>query len=129
MKPTVCIDLDGVLAEFAFATWAPGTVGTPMPGAVKAMQKLGETYTLVVLTARPLDEHPEIYQWCLDHGIPVYAVTNRKPPALAYVDDRAVHHRAGDWEYTVNAIARLHRGLSPEEAEAWAERDREEGDE
>lgn len=118
MKPTICLDLDGVLANFSLATWTTGTFGPPMTGAVRATKELAERYTLVVLTARGDDELPEIFDWCIEQGMPISAVTNRKPPALAYVDDHAVHHD-GNWEKTKLNVDRLWQGLSPAEEVAW----------
>jgi hypothetical protein len=45
---------------------------------------------IVVLTSRPREQHAEIFMELLRHGFPIEHVTNVKPPAEAYLDDKAV---------------------------------------
>ena len=46
--------------------------------------------------------------WLRAHDIEVDEVTEFKPPALVYVDDRAVRFR-GDWEQTIDEIRQFRK--------------------
>jgi NLI interacting factor-like phosphatase len=89
MKSIVCVDLDGVLNQF------DGWKGAdyfhpPRPGAREFLQRLNESgYEVIVFTVR---WKPHVEQWLSDNGLAefVSVVTDRKPPAHVYVDDRAV---------------------------------------
>ena len=88
MKPIVCIDLDGVILQ---AETGGAFVGELMPGAWEAINAICRWARIVVLTARPPDQHPAIGRYLLAHGIAVDRVTNVKPAALFYIDDWAIH--------------------------------------
>jgi hypothetical protein len=89
-KPTVCIDFDGVIAQYE--RYHPYVVGEPMPGAVEWVKKIAESASVYVLSARA--SHPNAVKWIEDwltrHGIPFDKVSNIKPPAVCYIDDRAI---------------------------------------
>jgi hypothetical protein len=110
-RPRVCVDLDGVLAEYSGWQGIDFT-GAPLPGAVDFARRLSEFADLVVFTtrcsaepnraelgepSRPAgDLAPRLLQkvkyWLDKHDFP-YAeiyIGQGKPPASAYVDDRAV---------------------------------------
>jgi len=110
-KPRVCVDLDGVLAEYAGWQGIDFT-GPPLPGAVDFTRKLSEFADVVVFTTRcSVEPHrvelgeptrpasdlaPRLLQkvkyWLDKHKI-AYAeiyIGQGKPLASAYVDDRAV---------------------------------------
>jgi hypothetical protein len=95
MRETICIDLNGVLDTYrgwqGYVSWHP-----PRAGAADFLRALRERgFRVVVLTARDPDE---ARRWLDDHGLAqlVDEVTNQKPAAFAYVDDRAVCFR-GDF--------------------------------
>lgn len=104
-QPTVCVDLDGVLNAYQ------GYRGSdhyppPSPGAREFLHRLREMgYRVVVLTVR---WKPHVEAWLARHGLAGYVdeVTDRKPPAHVYVDDRAVCFR-GDFEAALEEIARF----------------------
>lgn len=113
MKKTVCVDLDGVLADYSKGFRGLNIIGDPLPGARDFMVSLKESYRVVVYTTRcktfpegaPGPEgQPEVNRssqevivkfvtdWLQKWDIPhdeVYAGQG-KPFAIAYVDDRAV---------------------------------------
>ena len=105
-KKTVCIDLDGVLADYDHYR-GKHIVGEPLPGGQEAMMTLHEKYWVVVLSARA--NKPSgiewIENWLRQHGIYFDEVTDRKPPAIAYVDDRAI--KFINWRDTINKIEGL----------------------
>lgn len=128
--PTVAVDFDGVIYAYSRG-YADGTIyDPPAPGAIDAVRTLMDRYAVYVhttrdprqvadwLSRRGLDVLVEV--WMTDDGeiIPddqdrefwndrgQLLVTRRKLPAIAYIDDRAVHH-TGDWDATLDAVAAL----------------------
>ena len=101
-RPTVCVDLDGVLN--VFDEWvAPEFFHAPREGAREFLRQLHEErFRVVVLTVR---WHEWVRSWLQDHGMSEFVddVTDRKPPAIAYVDDRAVCFQ-GDFAQTLRAV-------------------------
>lgn len=101
-RPTVCVDLDGVLNTFD--EWrGPEFFHPPREGAREFLGALHASgFRVVVLTVR---WHEWVRAWLGQHGLSelVDEVTDRKPPAHAYVDDRAVCFR-GDFEETLEQI-------------------------
>ncbi len=102
-KPIVCVDLDGVLNEFD--GWRGAEMfHDPRPGAREFLSALNEQgYSVVVFTCRWA---PHVRDWLARHGLSEYVadVTDVKPPAHVYVDDRAVCFR-GDFSQTLSQIA------------------------
>lgn len=88
-RPVVCVDLDGVLNSY------DGWKGAdyfhpPRPGArefLRCLNALG--YRVVVFTVRWA---PHVEEWLMRHDLAAFVseVTDRKPPAHVYVDDRAI---------------------------------------
>ena len=88
--PVVCFDLDGTLAA---DTWPSPRVGDPDEHALNALVHYHDQgCEVVVFTARPESHFPRIWRWLEDNLVAwaVYDVTNRKPVASLYFDDRAV---------------------------------------
>lgn len=84
---TVCLDFDGVLAQWELGM-PLNAIGEPIPeGLTLAYRLMGKGYHLVILTARPDFLHPKIAEWLSSKGIDA-PVTSEKPPALLYIDDR-----------------------------------------
>lgn len=111
---SIALDFDGVLHQYSLGWHTKDIYDPPMPGAHRALKELSEAYGVFILTARPADE---VIVWCReefkdlrfelipDHvrywnTMGVIGVTNRKLPALAYVDDRAI--RFTNWVDVVN---------------------------
>lgn len=88
--PVVAIDFDGVLAR---NTWPSPALGEPDPDAIEMVKHYySRGCEVIVFTARPASHHERIRQWLAENSIfyAVYDVTNIKPVASVYVDDRAV---------------------------------------
>jgi hypothetical protein len=100
--PIVCVDLNGVLD--AYAGWQGARhFDPPRPGARAFLEALrGRGYRIVIFTTR---YEPDVRAWLDTHGLAdlVDAVTDRKPAAHVFVDDRAVCFR-GDFEATLRDI-------------------------
>lgn len=115
MKKTLAIDFDGVIHKYSKG-WNDGSVyDEPMPGAFEGIQRLQENgYSVFIHSTRPA---PQIVEWLSSHGVaatevpedtlfwnsPMIGVTNRKLPAIAYIDDRAV--RFHNWTDVLNYYA------------------------
>ena len=86
---TIAIDFDGVIHKYSKG-WLDGSIyDVPMDGAKETIDNLiNEGHTVIVSTARPNIE--DIKPWLIKNGFPDIEVTNRKPPAKIYIDDRAI---------------------------------------
>jgi len=103
-KPRVCLDLDGVLAQYD--KWRGlDHIGDPIPGALKFTKDLAKIAEIVIFTSRCAQDVLEgsritpgqlrirIIEWLERHKFPftdVY-VGQGKPRAAAFIDDRSVH--------------------------------------
>jgi hypothetical protein len=103
---TIAVDFDGVIHAYSRG-WADGSIyDPPLPGAIDALHTLMDDYAVFIHTTRPT--YP-VAQWLEGHGIPAVVemntggklrefwndrdqvlVTNRKLPAVAYIDDRGI---------------------------------------
>lgn len=97
-KQTICVDFDGVIHAYSKG-WSDGSVyDEPIPGAIDALLNLmNRGYKVVIFSARPAEM---IRPWMEKHWtapmFPIPEITNIKPAAIAYIDDRAVKFN-GDW--------------------------------
>ena len=128
-RPTVCLDLDGVLVNRSYARGGE-ELGDPIDGAVEFTRALAEQADIVIQTAR-LAGRPagasdgaaqaeqrrieeRIRAWLDQHGFAYkqIALAVGKPIASAYVDDRGVSCRPLDdgpraFEEALAAVRRL----------------------
>ena len=104
--PTIAVDFDGVIHAYSKG-WHDGTIyDPPLPGALEGLRALMEHAAVFIHTTRPAyavarwlsermnvpvqDEAPGDYHREFWNQTGVLLVTNRKLPALVYLDDRAV---------------------------------------
>lgn len=124
--PTIAVDFDGVLHAYRRG-WADGSIyDEPMPGAGAALRALMDEYAVFVHTSR---KPWPVAQWIesrfaipavVELDIPdlksrefwddqtTVLVTNRKLPAVAYIDDRGI--RFTSWGQALADLARFTRG-------------------
>jgi len=112
MSKTIAFDFDGVLHSYVSGWTGPVPTDPPVPGAVEAIHKyLDEGYSVVILTTRAeTDEGLEgTKNWLRENGFPPLTVTFHKVPAIAYIDDRAVHFDPfnHDWEKVHADVAKI----------------------
>jgi hypothetical protein len=103
--PVACVDLNGVLDTYS--GWkSPDHFDPPAPGARRFLEALRERgFRIVIFTTRYADD---VWRWLGQHGLAVLVneVTDRKPPAHVFVDDRAICFR-GDFDATLAEIDRF----------------------
>ncbi len=104
-QPIVCVDLDGVLNQFD--GWRGADYfHPPRAGAREFLEKLNTLgYRVVVFTVRWA---PHVDEWLTRYDLRslVAEVTDKKPPAHVYVDDRAICFQ-GDFQSALDAITRF----------------------
>lgn len=94
MKKTVVFDFDGVIHSYT-SGWQGKTIipDPPVHGIDSTICKLREEgYEVVIVSARSDSEDGRlaIKEWLNKYGITVDKISSTKPPALVYVDDRAI---------------------------------------
>ena len=97
---TVCIDFDGCLADYH--GWKnTDTLDPPYPGAKEFVERVLATGYRVVIhtTRRSVRVEAWLYQW----KFPSVDVSNVKPKAMVYIDDRGFRF-TGDWDAAFEAI-------------------------
>lgn len=85
IKKTICVDFDGVLNEYN--GYEEGNLGEPLSASKEFIRQLRKKYKVVILTSRPKEQ---VIDWLNNNGFPSMEVTDRKIPAVAYIDDRAI---------------------------------------
>lgn len=98
---TIAVDFDGVIHRYSEG-WKDGAIyDAPIKGAKEAIEELSKHYEVVVFTAR--DNLDDVKTWLKLHSIIVSDVTNKKPIASFYIDDRAVEFK-GSWDETLALV-------------------------
>jgi hypothetical protein len=121
MAGTIAVDFDGVIHLYSNG-WQDGSIyDEPVDGAFGALRLLMEKYAVCVFTTRQpgpvskwlweeggfktvIDPGPSMEFWNEQGKI---LVTNRKLPALAYIDDRAL--RFTSWSQALADLASYER--------------------
>lgn len=94
MKQTVVFDFDGVIHSYTSGWKGVGVIpDPPVPGIKEAIDDIRTAgYEVVVVSTRCAD--PEgmiaVFQYLKRNGIEVDDVRKEKPPAIVYIDDRAI---------------------------------------
>jgi hypothetical protein len=111
LRRTVCLDFDGVLHSYR-SGWCGATIipDPPIHGTREAVARLREQYCVVVYSTRCHSEEGRkaVKNWLQRHDIAVDDVCEHKPPALVYVDDRAIRFR-GDWSDVLTEIQQFRK--------------------
>lgn len=119
---TIAVDFDGVVHAYRKG-WQDGTIyDPPLPGAPEGLTTLMETYAVFIHTTR---DAATVAAWLAERGFDTVVdvegpkhpkrefwneqgallVTDRKLPAVAYIDDRAI--RFQHWEQTLHDIGNV----------------------
>ncbi|MDF2570722.1 MAG: hypothetical protein K0R55_2326 [Sporomusa sp.] len=93
MAKTVVLDFDGVIHSYT-SGWKGIDVipDPPVDGIKDAIEVIRKYYKVVVVSTRCFQEGglEAVQAWLDKHGITVDEVLAHKPPAIVYVDDRAL---------------------------------------
>lgn len=112
-KKNLAIDFDGVIHN-ADKGWFDGTCyGEPLPGAIDAIKRLSEDYTIIIFTAKARTDRPLVngktgvmlvLEWLEKYNVSQYvsSITAEKPRADLYIDDNG--YRFENWVDTLNFI-------------------------
>ena len=94
MKQTVVFDFDGVIHSYTSGWKGPDVVSDPpVPGIREAIAEIRAAgYEVVVVSTRTATEDGwlAVSGWLRDNGIEVDRLCAEKPPAIVYIDDRAI---------------------------------------
>jgi hypothetical protein len=92
-KYSVAVDFDGVIHQYTTPWIAPDVIpDPPVLGAIEWLNEIRNDFTVIIHTTRA--QHPEAIEamgnWLHSHGLepPTPIITNKKLPALIYIDDR-----------------------------------------
>lgn len=95
-KYTIAVDFDGVLypATKPYDDAADINEVPPVTGAIEWLNKMSNHFRVVILSCRALTkpgcQRIAEYLWKWGYNVSLDDITNVKPPALIYLDDRAV---------------------------------------
>lgn len=114
----VAVDFDGVIHRYSRG-WADGTIyDPPLEGSGDALRELMKDYAVFIHTTRDADTvakwisrqfyidtvtYPDGYLPEFWNRRDAILVTNRKLPAIAYIDDRAIRFRF--WDQALEELA------------------------
>ena len=93
---TVVFDFDGVIHSYTSGWRGPEVIPDPpvegIVGAIKSIYEAG--YAIVIVSTRCVEPSGKIAieNWLDKHGMTQYisSVSDKKPPAIVYIDDRAI---------------------------------------
>jgi ribonucleotide monophosphatase NagD (HAD superfamily) len=112
-RQTIAVDLDGTIHRYSRG-WHDGTLyDPPIEGAREALARIHARYRVVIFTTRVNPalrggqrSREAVVAWLEQHGFRHSEhwddITHEKPPALAYIDDRAV--RFTTWDETMEEL-------------------------
>ena len=96
MARTVVFDFDGVIHSYTSGWQGEDAIpDPPVPGIREALKEIHDAgYEVVVVSTRcaTIKGHGAIEAWLYDNGLREHIdkVCKEKPPAVAYIDDRAI---------------------------------------
>ena len=92
-KPTVVFDFDGVIHRYD-SKWSGVEVISdgPVEGIKEAIDEIRKEYLVVIVSSRSATPEGSgaIEKWLCQYNIIVDAIMSEKPPAVVYIDDRAI---------------------------------------
>lgn len=112
-KQTIAVDFDGVIHRYSRG-WQDGTIyDPPVDGAREALERLHRRYKVVIFTTRVNPDMrgsnvqmDRVVDWLKEHGfrqgVHFDEVTHVKPPAVVYIDDRAL--RFTSWDQALHEL-------------------------
>lgn len=92
-KKTIVFDFDGVIHKYSQGWQGVNNIyDEPVEGIKELIEKLRKDYEVVIVSRRSSEEigKQAIYDWLEKYNIQVDYVCAIKPPAVCYIDDRAI---------------------------------------
>lgn len=93
-KKTVVFDFDGVIHSYKSGWQGENIIpDSPVDGIKEAIEKIRKAgYEVIVVSTRCAcyEGKVAILEWLKKYGIVVDDVCTEKPPAICYIDDRAI---------------------------------------
>ena len=93
-KQTVVVDFDGVIHSYTSGWQGVGVIpDPPVPGIKEAINNIRSAgYEVIVVSTRCASPEGRValFQYLNRHGIEVDDIRKEKPPAIVYIDDRAI---------------------------------------
>lgn len=107
LRKMICVDLDETLAnnqgKFLKGTGKVGVVNECVAAVVRKLKATG--YFIVLYTGREWNELDALKEWCRFNEVPVDEFwLGMKPPAIVFIDDRAVNPHVRGWEEDIDRI-------------------------
>ena len=94
MKQTVVFDFDGVIHSYSSGWYGSSVIpDPPVPGIKEAIDSIRSAgYEVAVVSTRcaTVQGRGSVEAWLLRNDIIVDKVCMEKPPAIVYIDDRAI---------------------------------------
>lgn len=105
MRELIAVDFDGVIHSHVSGWQGPTVIpDAPTPGAFQWLEGISEHYDITIHTRRASDQGgiTAVYRWLVERGLPrsvlaQLAITDRKPDARVFVDDRAYRFDGSNW--------------------------------
>lgn len=95
----IALDFDGVIHN---PSGKFGVMGEPLPHSKAAIDALvDDGWRIIIFTLRAKNRQ-HVADWLEFHDIPYHDITDVKPDAAFYVDDKAIRHI--DWATTIAEI-------------------------
>lgn len=92
-KQTVVFDFDGVIHSY-ISGWKgiDNIPDPPVNGIREAIYNIRKEYKVVIVSTRCADKYGKMAmeEWLREHEIYVDDIVTEKPPAIVYIDDRAI---------------------------------------
>ncbi|NUV54602.1 hypothetical protein G6W51_17120 [Streptomyces coelicolor] len=116
--PTIAVDFDGVIHRYSRG-WQNGTIyDPPLPGAIEGLHALMQDHAVFIHTSRDAES---VAAWLAHQGFStiveadvqiefwnaqgILLVTDRKLPAVTYIDDRAIRFQS--WKQVLAELANI----------------------
>lgn len=113
-RRTIAVDFDGVIHRYSKG-WKDGSIyDPPVNGAREALARMHDRYDVVIFTTRVNPDMrgsevqmDRVLAWLDKHGFQkgehFDSITHVKPPALVYIDDRALQFT--DWDQALDEFS------------------------
>ena len=108
MRQHIAIDFDGTICKQGPFVGIKSIPYEPEPFAKEALMKLSEYFVIDIYTVRANTKEgvEAVAAWMKKYQIPYSQITDKKGPAIFYVDNRAINY-GGNWMTTLKEIATL----------------------